>query len=135
MIDVPGRSSRIARFFIAVPLMVAMIAVRPPALRAQPRGEPALKWVQGRITQILVQPKESYYVFNLKQANGAATLLRLCDPHTGGASVVKADDPLYDLLRESFFRGQKVEAGVRDFGHDPQSGSPKICVDRVSLFK
>lgn len=50
-------------------------------------------------------------------------------------SEVKEDDPLYDLLRESFFRGRKVEAGVRDFGHDAQSGSPKICVDRVSLVK
>ena len=129
MTDMLGRSGRIA-------LLVAVMAVLcSPMLRAQPHGEPPLKWVQGRITQILAQPRESYYVFNLKQASGATTLLRLCDPHTGTSSAVKADDPLYDLLRESFFRGQKVEAGVRDFGHDAQSGSPKICVDRVSLYK
>jgi hypothetical protein len=129
MTDALGRSGGI------VLLVAAIIAAHPPALRAQPAGEPPLKWVQGRITQILVQPRESYYVFNLRQANGTGTLLRLCDPHTGAVSAVEANNLLYDLLRESFFRGQKVQAGVRDFGHDRQSGSPKICVDRVSLFK
>lgn len=125
----------VIRRFGRTALLVAAVISISPALRAQPAKELPLKWVQGRITQILVQPRESYYVFNLRQTNGKATLLRLCDPHTGAVSSVEADNLLYDLLRESFFRGQKVEAGVRDFGHDPQSGSPKICVDRVSLSK
>lgn len=55
----------------------------------------------------------------------------VCHP----VAPVKADDPAYDLLRESFFRGRQVLAGVRDFGQDPQSGSRKMCVDRVSLTR
>ena len=111
-----------------------MSAVQPSGLLAQPPQTPALKWVKGKITQILVQPRESFYTFLLRDTNGAATLVRLCDPYTGKAAPVKADDPAYDLLRESFFRGRQVQAGVRDFGEDPQSGSRKICLDRVSLF-
>jgi hypothetical protein len=64
-----------------------------------------------------------------------ASPLSLCDPYTGALAQVMTDNPLYDLLRESFFRGQKVQVGVRDFGQNPQSGSPKICVDRVSLLR
>jgi hypothetical protein len=125
------RSVAILVCALCVPLL------RPSAAAAgtPPAEAPALKWVRGTLTQMLVQPKENYYVFTLRDTDGTTTLIRLCDPATGAVSPVKADDPLYDVLRESFFRGRKVQAGVRDFGHDPQSGSPKICVDRVSLYR
>jgi hypothetical protein len=135
MLSLFRRSRRIGPFFLTALLVPAMAAVHPPGLLAEPSGTPALKWVKGKITQILVQPKENFYTFMLRDTNGTTTLIRLCDPYTGEAMPVKADDPAYDLLRESFFRGRQVQAGVRDFGQDPQSGSPKTCVDRVSLSK
>jgi hypothetical protein len=134
MLILSGRSRRIAPFLAAL-LVPAMSAVQPSGLLAQPPQPPALKWVKGKIAQILVQPGESFYTFLLRDTNGTATLVRLCDPSTGKATPVKADDPAYDLLRESFFRGWQVQAGVRDFGQDPQSGSRKVCLDRVSLSR
>lgn len=135
MLSLSGRARRIAPFFLAVLLVPAMAAVHPSGLLALPPQAPALKWVQGKITQILVQPKENFYTFMLRDTNGVTALIRLCDPYTGEATPVKADDPAYDLLRESFFRGRQVQAGVRDFGQDPQSGTQKMCVDRVSLIR
>jgi hypothetical protein len=135
MLILSGQSRRIAPFFLTALLVPVMSAVQPFGLLAQPPQPPALKWVKGKITQILVQPRESFYTFLLRDTNGTATLVRLCDPYTGKATPVKADDPAYDLLRESFFRGRQVQAGVRDFGEDPQSGTRKICLDRVSLSK
>ena len=132
MLILSGRSRRIAPFCLAALLASA---VQPSGLLAQPPQTPALKWVKGKIAQILVQPRESFYTFLLRDTNGTAALVRLCDPYTGKATPVKADDPAYDLLRESFFRGRQVQAGVRDFGEDPQSGTRKFCLDRVSLFK
>jgi hypothetical protein len=136
MLILCGRSRRITPFFLAALLVPVMSAVQPSGLlAAQLPQPPALKWVKGKITQILVQPRENFYTFMLRDTNGATTLVRLCDPYTGKATPVKADDPAYDLLRESFFRGREVQAGVRDFGEDPQSGTKKICLDRVSLSR
>ena len=89
MLILSGRSRRIAPFFLAALLVPVMSAVQPSGLLAQP----PLKWVKGKITQILVQPRESFYTFMLRDTNGAATLVRLCDPSTGKAAPVKADDP------------------------------------------
>jgi len=79
MLILSGRSRRIAPFFLAALLVLALSAVQPSGLLAQPQP-PALKWVKGKITQILVQPRESFYTFMLRDTNGATTLVRLCDP-------------------------------------------------------
>ncbi len=89
---------------------------------------PDLEWVTGTVTQILVQDKEEFYVVTV--ANRA---LRFGDPYTGNHIRVTADNPAFHLLMEAFFRGSAVEVGVRNFGHDPQSGIDKVVIDRVSL--
>jgi hypothetical protein len=118
---------KVALFFVSV------LIIQPFQLLAQSGNTPPLKWVSGKITQMLVQPKENYYTFFVRDAEGAMTLIRLCDPYTAAAAPVTAADPAYDLLRESFFRGRPVEVGFRAFGYDSQSGAPRNCIDRVSL--
>lgn len=113
---------------------VSVLLIQPFQLLAQRGNTPPLKWVMGKITQMLVQPKENYYTFFVRDANGAMILIRLCDPYTSAAGPVTTSDPAYDLLRESYFRGSSVEVGFREFGYDSQSGTPRNCVDRVSLF-
>jgi hypothetical protein len=112
-------------------LLVSALVIQPFQLQAE--NGPAFKWVSGKITQMLVQPKENYYTFFVRDDEGGMTLVRLCDPNTGAAAPVTTVDPTYDLLRESFFRGSPVEVGFRAFGYDSQSGTPRNCVDRVSL--
>jgi hypothetical protein len=124
-----GMFRRLSRIALLAAALAAILSVE---LLAEP---PALKWVRGTITGMFVQPKVNYYTFTLRHTNGTTTLVQLCDPDTGAVAPVKADDPLYDVLRESFFRGGKMQVGVRDFGHDQQSGGEKICADRVSLYK
>jgi hypothetical protein len=114
-------------------LFAAVLIVQPLQLLAQKKDTPPLKWAGGTITQMLVQPKESYYTFFVRDAEGAMTLVRLCDPETSAAGPVTASDPLFDVLRGAFFRGDPIEVGYRPFGYDSQSGSPRNCVDRVSL--
>lgn len=95
---------------------------------------PELVWVTGAIHQILVQPGEQFYVFSLREADGTSVILRIADPHTGAPIPdVTSDNPVFDLLKEAFFRKLNVEVGYRDFGPDPQAGINKICIDRVSL--
>jgi hypothetical protein len=48
---------------------------------------------------------------------------------------VTSNNPVFDLLKEAYFRKLNVEVGYRDFGPDPQSGINKLCVDRVSLVQ
>src|SRR3954451_948056 len=93
--------------FIMTRLKVASILVS--ALMMQPfqllaESGPPLKWVSGKIIQMLVQQKENYYTFFVRDDEEGMTLIRLCDPSTGAAAPVSAADPVYDLLRESFFR-------------------------------
>jgi len=107
--------------------IAASIDMKPLAL-------PPLKWVIGKVHQILVQPKEKFYVFAIQPDNGSGVILRIADAHTGSPiSSVTADNLVYDLMKEAYFRKINVQVGYRDFGPDPQAGINKLCIDRVSL--
>ena len=112
---------------------LVLTAVQPASLLAAPT--PPLQWVTGTVGQILVQPKEKYYVFSLQSDDGTTTFVRFCDPETGAQAAVTASSPDYDLLKEAYFRGLRIQVGVRGFGYDPQAGAQKNCLDRVSLYK
>ena len=99
----------------------------------KPAPLPDLVWVTGAVHQILVQPGEEFYVFSLREANGTTVILRIADPHTGRPLAVTSDNPIYDLLKDAYFRKLNVEVGYRDFGPDPQAGINKLCIDRVSV--
>lgn len=100
----------------------------------QPASLPPLAWATGTVHQVLVQPGERFYVFALREANGTTVFLRIADAHTGAPLAgVTADNLVYDLMKEAYFRQLTVEIGYRDFGPDPQSGTNKLCIDRVSL--
>ncbi|HZI56316.1 MAG TPA: hypothetical protein VFF39_06050 [Verrucomicrobiae bacterium] len=100
----------------------------------KPAELPALTWATGIVQQILVQPGEKFFVFSLRETKGTTVILRIADPHTGvPVSSVTSDNPIYDLLKEAFFRKLNVEVGYRDFGPDPQAGINKLCIDRVSF--
>ena len=100
----------------------------------QPAALPPLVWANGTIHQMLVQPGEKFYVFALRESNGTTVFLRIGDAHTGAPITgVNADNLVYDLMKEAYFRKLKIEVGYRDFGPDPQSGINKLCIDRVSL--
>jgi hypothetical protein len=108
---------------------LASIDVKPMAL-------PPFKWVDGKVYEMLVQPKEKFYVFGVKPDKGPAVFLRIADAYTGAPlSSVTADNLIYDLMKEAYFRRLKVEVGYRDFGPDPQSGGNKLCIDRVILLQ
>jgi hypothetical protein len=113
-----------------------MAAATTPKLAAmmQPATLPALLWATGTVHQMLVQPGEKFYVFALRDANGKTVFLRIADAHTGAPLAgVDADNLVFDLMKEAYFRKLNVEVGYRDFGPDPQSGINKLCIDRVSL--
>lgn len=104
------------------------------ATAMQTATPPALVWATGTVHQILVQPGEQFYVFALHQTNGTTIILRLANPHTGTPlSGVTSDNPIFDLLKESYLRKLNVEVGYRDFGQDAQSGIKNLTIDRVSL--
>jgi hypothetical protein len=105
------------------------------ATMMKPTELPALIWADGTVQQILVQPGEKFYVFAIRETKGT-TFLRIADPHTGAPlASVTSDNPIYDLLKEAYFRKLKVEVGYRDFGPDPQAGINRLCIDRVSLVQ
>jgi hypothetical protein len=108
-----------------------LLAAAAPALAAAP----PLQWVTGTVGQILVQPKEKYYVFSLQSDDGTTTFVRFCDPETGAQGAMTASSLDYDLLKEAYFRGLRIQVGVRGFGYDSQAGAQKNCLDRVSLYK
>ncbi len=97
---------------------------------------PALTWASGTIRQILAQPGEKFYVFALRQTDGTTVFLRIGNAHTGHTlNSVSADNLIYDLLKEAYFRDLSVEVGYRDFGPDPQSGINNLVIDRVSITR
>ncbi len=59
--------------------------------------------------------------------------LRLAAAYSGQPITVGADNVMYDLLKEAYFRGLAVAVAYRDFGPDPQAGINKLVLDRVSL--
>ena len=95
---------------------------------------PQLVWITGTVHQILVQPGEQFFVFSVRDSK-QTVILRIADPHTGTPTPVTTDNPVYDLMREAFFRKLNVEVGYRDFGPDLQAGINKLCIDRVSLIQ
>ena len=96
------------------------------------QAEPPLKWAKGTVQQVLVQPGEQFYVFTVRDTAGTV-ILRIADPHTGAPVTANAASPIYDLMKEAYFRKLMVEVGYRDFGNDPQAGTKKLVIDRVSL--
>lgn len=100
----------------------------------QPIPLPPFAWAKGTVQQILVQPGEKFFVFSVKE-NADTLILRIADPHTGLPIVVTADNPIFDLMKEAYFRNLTVEVGYRDFGNDPQAGIKNLCIDRVSLVR
>lgn len=100
----------------------------------QPAAIPNLKWIGGRITQILLQDKEHFYVVGVH--DGQQTFFaRFGDPYTGKSSALSADNSTYSLIEKAFFENQSIALGVRDFGFDPQAGIERIIIDRVSVSR
>jgi hypothetical protein len=120
--------------FLALALSgLTLAAFVPVSLHAAPA--PPLQWVVGQVGQILVQPNEKYYIFSLQSDDGTTTFVRFCDPSTGAGVPVTAGSRDYDLLKEAYFRDLRIQVGVRSFGYDPQAGTQKNCLDRVTLYK
>lgn len=99
----------------------------------QPMTTPALTWVTGKIQQILLQDKERFYVVSVNDGKKVVSA-RFGDPYTGKSEPLSACDPMFSLIEKAFFAKEDVSLGVRDFGHDPQSGIDKIIIDRVSVY-
>jgi hypothetical protein len=100
----------------------------------KPAAPPPLSWVAGTVHELLVQPGEQFYLFSVQDANGATVFLRIANAYTGAPlSSVTADNVVYDLMKEAYFRNLSVQVGYRDFGPDPQSGINNLCIDRVIL--
>ncbi len=100
----------------------------------QPAALPQLTWVAGTVHQILIQPREQFYVFTVRDASNKTVIVRIADPYTGAPiASLTADNPIYDLMKTAYAEKLSIEVGYRDFGPDPQSGINKLCIDRVSL--
>jgi hypothetical protein len=86
-------------------------------------------WVNGKVTSFTAQlPMYTTVVVNNK-------IVRFCDPATGADYAVTASNLHFDLLKTAFLQNKAVQVGVTDFGQDPQSGSVKLCIDRVLLAR
>lgn len=113
--------------------MTPVMTPRTP-VDMKPAVLPALAWATGTVHEILMQPGEQFYLFAIHQNNGTTMFLRIADPHTGAPILnVTATNPIYDLMKEAYFRKLNVQVAYRDFGPDPQSGINKLCIDRVIL--
>lgn len=95
---------------------------------------PDLKWVAGRISQLLLQEKEHFYLVGVEDGQ-TTQFVRFGDAYSGKVGALSANYPMYALIQQAFFLNQKVEIGVRDFGPDPQSGIQKLIIDRVSVVR
>jgi hypothetical protein len=108
-------------------VFAAVISLGTIALSAPSTAGPAFKWVKGKVTSITAQLPQ------FTVANVGGSLVRFCNPTNGKDFAVNADNMHYDMLRSALLIGKSVEVGVTDFGSDPQSGSEKLCIDRVIL--
>jgi hypothetical protein len=99
---------------------------------SQPTAIPNLTWISGKITQILLQDKELFYLVGVNDGN-QTHLARFGDPYTGKSTTLSTNNPMYSLIEKAFFHNQSISLGVRDFGFDPQSGIERIIIDRVSV--
>jgi len=85
------------------------------------------EWVNGKVTSFTAQlPKYTVAIVNNKG-------VRFCNPASGKDYAVNAGNLQYDMLKASFLNNKNVQVGVQNFGNDPQSGSVKLCIDRVLL--
>ena len=121
---------KFSTYFVLFSVVFGLCIILENQTNAQ--AEPPLKWARGTVQQILVQPGEQFYVFTVRDAAGTV-ILRIADPHTGAPVTANATNPIYDLMKEAYFRKLMVEVGYRDFGNDPQAGTKKLVIDRVSL--
>lgn len=112
-----------------------MITTAPEKRAApQPASTPALKWINGKIQQILLQDKERFYVVTMIDGNKTFTA-RFGDPYTGKSDALSTDNPMYSLIEKAFLQNRDVSLGVRDFGFDAQSGIENLVIDRVSISR
>src|SRR4051794_38929341 len=114
-----------------MPTMTAPITLEK-LLIPQPATIPSLKWVNGKIHQILLQDKEQFYVLGIDDGK-STQIVRFGDPYTGKSDKLSADNPMYSLMEKAFLQNLTVEIAVRDFGFDPQAGIERIIIDRVSI--
>lgn len=92
-----------------------------------PASSATFEWVNGKVTSFTAQlPMFTVAIVNNK-------VVRFCDPSSGSDYVVNSDNLHYDMLKTSFLGKKKVQVGVQNFGSDPQSGTTKLCIDRVIL--
>ncbi len=83
------------------------------------------EWVNGKVTSFTAQlPMYTVAVVDNK-------IVRFCNPATGKDYAVNASNLQYDMLEAAFLSNKNVQVGVQNFGNDPQSGSVKLCIDRV----
>ncbi len=85
------------------------------------------EWVNGKVTSFTAQlPMFTVAVVDNK-------VVRFCHPANGKDYPVNASNLHYDMLKAAFLNNKNVEVGVQNFGNDPQSGTVKLCIDRVIL--
>jgi hypothetical protein len=85
------------------------------------------QWVNGGVSSITAQLP----AYTVAIVGGKA--VRFCSPTTGADFPVSPSNLHYDMLRSALLFGKAVEVGVHNFGLDPQSGTIKLCIDRVIL--
>ncbi|HET7832410.1 MAG TPA: hypothetical protein VFK88_05545 [Gallionella sp.] len=85
------------------------------------------EWVNGKVTSFTAQlPMYTVAVVDNK-------IVRFCHPTNGKDYPVNTGNLHYDMLEAAFLNNKNVEVGVQNFGNDPQSGTVKLCIDRVIL--
>jgi hypothetical protein len=92
---------------------------------------PGLLWAAGTITEILVQPKEMFYVVVVRDTNNKTTILQFGDPYTGTYYTVSGCDANFQLVQQAFFTKTPVQIAYRDWGYNAQAGTEKFIIDRV----
>jgi len=97
----------------------------------QALAAPQFKWANGSVSTFTFQ-SGNYNVVGIKSATDTK-FVRFCDPVTGRDIALTANQVQYDLLKTAYMKGRSVQVGVYDFGKDPQSGSEKLCIDRVII--
>ena len=91
---------------------------------------PPLLWATGTISEILIQPKELFYVVAVRD-NNKTTILQFGDPYTGAYHTVSGTDANYQLVQQAFFAKHTVQIGFRDWGFNAQAGTERLIIDRV----
>ncbi len=109
--------------------VVSFFAIMLASSRAL--AAPQFKWANGSVSTFTFQ-SGNFNVVGIKSATDTK-FVRFCDPTAGRDIALTANQVQYDLLKTAYMKGRSVQVGVYDFGKDPQSGSEKLCIDRVIL--